>query len=206
MKSVASLLSKDFSKFSTQFELEDYIRNLKQSLKLEYMRNQLLLQEEEYIHDLKEQSIVIQSCDKMWLDDIRPQEGTPFEITATIDPKRFPSLSLIPEYNQIKYFKKIFSKLIVDNELSNVYGCFEKQKNGNIHFHGITYIYNNIEQSNNLERLISSYLTNTHYRPNAKFKNTQCKPIRDLSKWFTYMNKESDSFIQYNLSKDQLNL
>lgn len=205
-KTVARLLSTDTSKFSTQFELDDYIRQLKTSLRTEYIRNQVLTETEEYIKDLKDQSIVIQDCEKLYHTDIEIPQGTPFEITATIDPNRFKTISLIPDYNQIKYFKKIFSKLIIDNELSNLYGAFEKQKNGNIHFHGITYIYNNNEQSFTLEKLITSHLTNKEYRRNARFKNTQCNPVKNVVNWFTYMNKESNNFIEYNLKKKDLDL
>lgn len=201
VKSVVGLLNYQYSKCSNQYEVDDYIRQLRSALQMEHMRNQVLLQEDDYIKELKDQTIVVQNCPNLWLDDITEQVGTPFEITATIDPKRFPQLCVIPDYNQIKYFKKIFSKLIIDNEITNLYGAFEKQKNGNVHFHGITFIYNNNEQSFNLEKLISSYLTNKPYRATAPFKNTQCKPVRDLSKWFIYMNKESDDFIEYNLMK-----
>lgn len=204
--SIPYLLNKDYSKFSTQFEVDDYIRKLRQELQTQYIRNQFLLNEEEYIKELKDQSIVVQNCDKLYHTDIEDQIGTPFEITATIDPQRFPQLCIIPEYNQIKYFKKIFSKLIIDNEITNLYGAFEKQKNGNIHFHGITYIYNNNEQSVTIEKSISSYLTNRPYRLNAKFKNTQCKPVRNITNWFTYINKESEDFIEYNLKKKTLDL
>lgn len=205
-QSIARLLSKDYSKFSTQFELDDYIRQLRTALRTQFIQNQVLLEETDYIKDLKDQSIITSDTDKLFQMDIEEPIGTPFEITATIDPNRFKTISIIPDYCQIKYFKKIFSKLIIDNELPNLYGAFEKQKNGNIHFHGITYIYNNDEQSINLEKLISSYLTDKPYRPNARFKNTQCKPIKDITKWFAYMNKESDQFIEYNLKKKSLDL
>lgn len=203
---IARLLSKDYSKFSTQFELDNYIRQLRKELQTQYIRNQVLLEETDYIKELSDQSILVQETDKLYHTDIISQLGTPYEITATIDPNRFKTISIIPDYIQIKYFKKIFSKLIIDDIIPNLYGAFEKQKNGNIHFHGITYIYNNNEQSINIEKHITSYLTNKQYRPNARFKNTQCKPVKNVVNWFTYMNKESETFIEYNLKEKSLDL
>lgn len=203
---IARLLSKDYSKFSTQFELDNYIRQLRKELQTQYIRNQVLLEETDYIKELSDQSILVQETDKLYHTDIISQLGTPYEITATIDPNRFKTISIIPDYIQIKYFKKIFSKLIIDDIIPNLYGAFEKQKNGNIHFHGITYIYNNNEQSINIEKHITSYLTNKPYKPNARFKNTQCKPVKNIVNWFTYMNKESETFIEYNLKEKSLDL
>jgi hypothetical protein len=205
-KTIARLLSTNYSQYSTQFELDDYIRKLRDSLRTQFIQNQVLLEETDYIKELKDQSILVQDTEKLFEHDVEFQQGTPFEITATIDPNRFKTISIIPDYYQIKYFKKIFSKLIIDNELTNLYGAFEKQKNGNIHFHGITYIYNNNEQSISIEKLIASHLTDKQYRPNARFKNTQCKPVKDVLKWFAYMNKESDNFIEYNIKKKSLDL
>lgn len=209
MKTVPTLLQLNYSKYQTQSEVDDYIRQLRTALRDATLKNNFLTETEQkmYIKELSDVSIYPFDNQIMAPEDMMAQTGTAFEITATIDPKRFPQLIITPIYEQIKYFKRIFSKLIIDNELSNIYGSFETQKNGNIHFHAITYIYNNTDNSNRLEELISSYLTNAKYNRTSKFKNTQCKPIRTtIEQWFTYINKSPLDHIEWNLRKKGLDL
>lgn len=209
MKQVSTLLQLNYSKYQTQSEVDDYIRQLRSALRDATLKNAFLLEEEQkmYIKDLHDIPNYPFDNRIMTPEDMMPQEATAFEITATIDPKRFPQLIITPIHEQIKYFKRIFSKLFIDNELSNIYGSFETQKNGNIHFHGITYIYNNTTTSNRIEEHISSYLTNAKYNTNSKFKNTQVKPLRLATlHWFIYINKSPLDHIEYNLRKKTLDL
>lgn len=206
MKTVVSLLSKDYSKMQS-FELEEYIRTLKHHLRKATIQNAYLLDVEQkmYIKELSDVSILPFNNMVTELEDV-DISGDSYAITATIDPKKFPQLILVPQHEQIKYFKRIFSKLIIDGELSNLYGSFETHQNGVIHFHGITYIYNTYETKCRLEQLISSYLTNTKYNPNSRFKNTLLKSVDDTTKWFIYMNKNPVDNIEWKLRKNTLDL
>ena len=208
MKTVASLLSKDYSKLSG-FELEEYIRTLKRELRKATIRNAYLLDKEQkmYIKELSEIVSLPFNNEQIELDSV-DVSGDAFAITATIDPSKFPQLILVPQHEQIKYFKKIFSKLIIDGEITNLYGSFEAHQNGNIHFHGITYMYATSQTKYRLEELISSYLTNRRYKPDApdKGKNTLCKPVTDFIGWFIYMNKKPLDFIEWKLKKNSLDL
>lgn len=218
MNPVASLLSKDYSKLNG-FELEDYIRLLKKQLRKATLQNAYLLNEEQkmYIKELKDIQSIPFNNEQLELEHV-DVSGDAFAITATIDPSKFPQLILTPQHEQIKYFKKIFSKLIIDNEIPNLYGSFEAHQNGNIHFHGIVYMYFTYEAKYRLEELISSHLTNRKYFRIAKSydcrkqpdpdkgKNTIAKPVTDFEGWFIYMNKKPLDFIEWKLKKNTLDL
>lgn len=108
-------------------------------------------------------------------------------ITATLDPRRFTNISAVSTENQKNYFKKIFSQLYIDNELDNIYGCFELQLNGNVHFHGLTRKYNTNHNINNLKTSINRYLT---FNPSNKF-TTIIKPVTNIAGWLEYINDET---------------
>lgn len=218
MKTVASLLSKDYSKLSG-FELDDYIRLLKRELRKATLQNAYLLEEEQkmYIKELSDITSLPFNNEQLEFSNV-DVSGDAFAITATIDPSKFPQLMLVPQHEQIKYFKKIFSKLIIDGEITNLYGSFEAHQNGNIHFHGIIYMYFTYEAKYRLEELISSYLTNRKYFRIAKSydcrkqpdpdkgKNTIAKLVTDFPGWFIYMNKKPLDFIEWKIKKNSLDL
>lgn len=207
-KHIASLLNTDHSQYDQTFQLESYIRELKRTLRVVHLRNLYLTNEEGriYFKNLQQQTILVSPSDPLFISDIAPKQGTFHEITMTIDPKTYPQLIITPIDEQIRYFKKIISKVIQTDLIDDIYGCFELQKNGNIHFHGLTTIYDNKEQSLILESYMHQFLTNRPYKRESYFKTVQCKPIRDLNNWLTYMRKSPIEFIQHNFVKNTLDL
>lgn len=199
-QSIPKLLNVQYDRLSGP-ELSSYIRELKSTVATLKLQNDYLSNKEQYIKDLSDVTVYPFNCEKLEPLHVE-RNGDAYAITATFDPQRFKQLCITPQYEQIKYFKKIFSKLIYDGEIDNLYCVFESHKNGNIHCHAITYIYNNEANRTRLENCIKCHLTNR----SRNTTNTVIKPVDNVDKWFTYMNKEWYYSIEYNLRKKSLDL
>lgn len=101
-------------------------------------------------------------------------------ITLTFDPEKF-GQNNDPE-DEKKYLLFLISKLVRSDNLSQVYGSFEYQKNGSIHCHFISKFsdYGYIKQQ------FKKGLTN---RPRND-KAVDIKPVKGLKKLWDYINKE----------------
>lgn len=198
--SIPKLLTVSYDQFDG-YQLDDYIRTMREALRTLKLQNDYLSGKEQYIKELSDVSVLPFSSEILDLSQV-DLSGDAYAITATFDPAKFPQLLITPQSEQIKYFKKIFSKLIVDGEITNLYCVFESHKNGIIHCHAITYLYNNNENKRRLEECIKRHLTDRK-RNNT---NTVIKPVDNYDKWFSYLNKEIVDSIEWNLRKKSLDL
>jgi len=174
------------------YQLVDYIRNLRSHVKQ-------LTETIEFMTDIEQMleapQFSILTSTVQWneteITEVYPGPDY-LAITLTLDPNRFTNIKTVSIDNQKKYFKKILSQLYIDNEFNNIYGSFELQRNGNVHVHAITRMYNSPDNRNSLETAFKHYLTN-----NPKNKHAvEVKPCTDISGWLKYINK-SDSVKEY---------
>lgn len=209
---IPKLVNKNYQKFTSQYEVDDYIRSLRRALIDLKLQNDFLLKTEQYIPISCERNYPFDE-DKMTVDQLDEPNRDYIAINVTFDHKKFPQLIITPLEEQKKYIKKVFSNLLYDNHITAVYGCFEKQKNGTIHGHFIAPHYGNFD---NLEEHINTYFTN-RTKQQQRYA-VLIKPVTDKGNWFVYMNKdepappycvrrkERGDFIEWNLRKKTLDL
>ena len=199
---IISLVKKDYQHdLSLQYQVDGYIRELRKIIVQQQNQLDFLLKTESYMPYIETLNIPFDDI-QVELSDISHLTTDFLALTLTLDPSKFPQLMFTPYYDQIKYFKKIFSKLIIDEHISGVYGSFEKHASGNIHCHCIIPIYATQDNINQLTDFIRPYLTN---RTNNKHA-ILIKPVTDASGWFKYINKQTDfkEFMEYNILKKTL--
>lgn len=191
------LLILNYSKLTNQFEVDQYIRDLRNALKKKIMQNDFLLKKESYIPIKCNYEFPFKE-EIMEYSMIKDIDRDFIAITLTFDQKMHPQLIITPQYDQIKYIKKVISNLIYENHITAVYGCFEKHKSGYIHSHLLVPHYGS---HNDLQDKILPYFTNR-----KKQHAVLIKHVDDLKKWIDYINKESDDFIEWNLRKNTLEI
>lgn len=201
MDEFSKLVNKNYQKYTSQYEVDEYIRQLRRSLIDLKLKNDFLLKEELYI-PIKVERNYPYNNDQITIDQIQEPNRNFIAITITYDHKKFPQLFITPISEQIKYIEKVFSVLLYDNDITAVYGSFERQKNGFIHGHFITPYYGNYKH---LENYISTYFTNGH---NGKQHAVLIKPVDDINKWLQYINKKEDfkDYLEYNIKIKTLDL
>jgi hypothetical protein len=206
-KTIIQLVNKNYSKMTSMYEIEDYIRQLRKTVLDLKLKNNFLLKNEQYLPIKCERNYPFDES-IMELEELEEPDRDFIAINITYDQKKFPQLIITPLEEQKKYIKKVFSNLLYEERITAVYGCFEKQKNGVIHGHYIVPYYGDHSE---LEEYINSYFTN------RKFGDKQyavlIKKVTTKIDWFTYMNKDEPSppysvrrkengdFIEYNLRK-----
>ena len=197
---LAKLINKNYQKFTSQYEVDDYIRSLRRELVTLKLQNDFLLKEESYIPIKVERNYPFKN-EELLVKDIEEPNRDFIAITITFDQKKFPQLIITPLHQQIKYIEKVISTIIYEQHITAVYGSFERQKNGYIHAHLIAPYYGD---HNNLEKQLSTYFTN---RTGEQQHAVLIKPVTDLNKWLIYINKKEDfkEFIEYNLKIKSLN-
>lgn len=179
--------------YKETYQLVDYIKRLRSQVKqltetVEFMTDIEQMLEAPHFSKL---TSTVQWQDKQ-ITTVYNDKVDYLAITLTLDPNRFTNIKNVSVENQKKYFKEIFSQLYIDNEFNNLYGSFELQRNGNVHAHCITRMYNSDSNRRNLEIAFKHYLTNNP-------KNTvavDIKPCTDISGWLKYINKP-DSIKEY---------
>lgn len=194
--SIISLLSLDYSKFSQQFEVDDYIRRLRDMVTQLKIKNDFLLEKKTYLPMvIKKDSdmvnftrSVIESCSQV-------EQVAYIAVTITYDPRFFPQLIITPLWEQENYIKRVLAHQINNNRITSIYGCFELQKNGRIHFHGIIPVYGS-EKIAKLEDELSAYFTSGTHQ-----KAIKIKPVDNIQKWLDYINKKEEykTYLEYNM-------
>jgi len=136
----------------------------------------------------------------MYVTDIELPDRDYIAITLTFDQQKHHQLILTPTYEQKKYIEKVISNLLYEQLISAVYGCFEKHKSGFIHSHLLVPHYGDY---NNIYNKLIPYFTNREFK---KQHAVLIKPVKDLTKWVNYINKESSDFIEWNLKKNTIEI
>ena len=179
----------DINQCSNNYQIEEAFRELKnQNKQLVSILRYMLNKEENLEGDYFNKHLISQvKFNQSKILEVPKNQTDYLAITATFDPRRFKNINKVSIENQKNYFKKIISQLYIDNELDNIYGCFELQLNGNVHFHGLTRKYNTNFNINNLKEVFNRYLT---YDIKNRY-TTIIKPVTDLSGWMSYINDET---------------
>lgn len=121
------------------------------------------------------------------------QENDYIFITLTFDPERFGSNNDSEDEKQ--YLLYIITKLVESNNLFDIYGSFEYQRNGSIHCHFIS----KFSDYSYIKKQLTRDLTN---RPRND-KAVDIRPVKGLQKLWNYINKEPNGkewFVTYNSS------
>lgn len=177
----------DVTKCENNYQLEEAVRELKSiNKRLTSLVKYMLNKDENLEGDYFNNNLINRVIWNRNMITVLP-ESDYLCITATFDPRRFTNIKLVNIENQKKYFKKILSQLYIDNEFNNIYGCFELQLNGNVHFHGITRMYNSSHNIDNLKASFNRYLT---FDIKNKY-TTIVKPCTDIAGWLKYINDET---------------
>lgn len=80
-------------------------------------------------------------------------------ITITYDPRKFPQLIITSDEEQKKYIEQVITRAVQSDELTSFYGVFERQKNGNIHYHFIAKLYNSDENKESIKSFLTPFFT-----------------------------------------------
>ena len=196
-QNLIKLLNTNYHKYQAQYEVDDYIRQLREAVKTLKLQNDYLSKKESYIPLTVPRNYIFNN---EFMDETELENPTDnfIAITITFDQKKFPQLIITPLSEQINYIKKVLSIFIYDESFTSIYGSFERQKNGYIHAHLIMPYYGNIL---NLHDKLSPYFTNRS-KSNKQYA-VLIKPVDNLQKWFEYINKTETfkEFIEYNLIK-----
>lgn len=183
---IIRLLNVDYSKFSHQNDVDDYIRKLRKTVTTLKIQNDYLNKTESYLPKvLKKDSdmvnftrSVIESCSQL------PNVAY-IALTITYDPRFFPQLIITPLWEQENYIKRVLANIINKEIIKSIYGSFELQVNGRIHFHGLIPFYGTSEIVK-LEDELSGYFTDVKKNQKAIL----IKPVDDIPKWLNYINKK----------------
>ena len=199
---ITKLLTFNYQKCSSQYEIDNYIRVLRKNLLDLKLQNDFLLKEESYI-PIKVHREYYFDEEEMFETDLKDKDADYKAITITFDQKKFPQLIITPLSEQIKYIEKVISNLLYEQHITAIYGSFERQKNGYIHGHFIVPYYGN---HHNLQTHINTYFTDR--TKGDKQYAVLIKPVDNLSVWFKYMNKKETfkKFLEYNLKINSLNI
>lgn len=189
------------------YDLSRYIRTLRREIIDLKIQNDLLLKTTNYFdlsvfqHSMLPFKNTIIPLGTILEDHIQPNTDY-LAITMTFDPHKFKTIQLIPNNYQEEYYLKILSDLICNGELSEVYGCFEKHKNGVSHCHLITTGYNTTDKIRKLESIIRPYLSNNERNKHA----VVVKPVNEIDNWCLYINKGLDlsNYFHYAFDKTDL--
>jgi len=205
-EAVSNLVKINYQKYSSQYEVDDYIRKLREIVVRLKIQNDFLLKEESYLPlKLDHQKIAFNSGKKCHtdLEEVSIQYKA---ITITFDHKKFPQLIITPINHQQEYIEKVISQCIHDEIFNGVYGCFELQKNGVVHGHFIVPYYAN--ELILYEKLVPYFTDRIGKQYAVLIKN-----VDNVEKWFEYMNKDEPvppysvrpkdkyQFIEYNICK-----
>jgi len=195
---IQKLLKKDLNKIN-QLNLQEYVFKLKNALYFKTLQNDLLLKNESYIN-IECPVYYPFNREQMYVTDIELPDRDYIAITLTFDQQKHHQLILTPTYEQKKYIEKVISNLLYEQLISAVYGCFEKHKSGFIHSHLLVPHYGDY---NNIYNKLIPYFTNREFK---KQHAVLIKPVKDLTKWVNYINKESSDFIEWNLKKNTIEI
>ena len=122
---------------------------------------------------------------------------TYYECTVTIDPQRHKGLM---DGNARKIIFTSLLQCLKKEYMKGVYGCFEKQKNGNIHAHLLINAYKPDQFHMHIKGCVtddSKYAVDTGYKENKRQKNTWVATPQDkIQGWIKYLNKDA-TFKEY---------
>lgn len=186
-------------------ELSEFIQTLRGALCTLKMRNDFLLKRCSYLPEINSHYNInlfdreMIDFNHFWAGQFLDQFDSFYAITITFDPQKFKQILIVPDSDQIVYIEKCIQLMIEGGFLTDLYGCFEYQKNGTIHFHGV---FSSYKYPYELEKTFLEYFTNKIERQYA----IKIKPVDNLQKWISYINKESTFFISYNIKKRTLDL
>lgn len=118
-------------------------------------------------------------------------------VTITFDPKKYPQLIVTPDYQQKEYIEQILTKATANDVIASFYGVYEKQKNGNIHFHFIVQKYSSIENQNEIKDFFTPYFTDRR----SKYA-IDVRPVNNMEGLITDYLKKAVEGVCHNLPDD----
>lgn len=201
---LAKLINKNYQKLTSQYEVDDYIRQLRFAVKELKLQNDFLLETQSYLPIKQPINNYSFNDQQVNYEDIQDPEVDYYAITLTFDSKKFPQLIITPDIEQIKYIKKVISTILYERLFTRVYGSFEKHKSGIIHFHGVIPLYKSLDNKINLDLLLKPYFTDSEHNKHAVLT----KPVDDLQLWIKYINKPETYkiFLEWNFKKNTLEI
>jgi len=119
-------------------------------------------------------------------------------ITITFDPRKFPQIIVATHQQQKQYIEESLALAINQAKITNFYGIYEAQKNGNIHFHFIINKYNCELNKHELKQFFRPLFTNYD-------NNKYCidvRPVTDIKKLFEDYLSKAPLGIVHNLPND----
>jgi len=198
---VLKLLTHDYQNHIHHYETDDYIRKLRKMITNLALRNDFLEQKNNYLPKVlkNDNEILNFSHKEIETVDQLEKNNNYGALTITYDPNYFPQLLITPLWEQENYIKRVLSKFINENRFKSVYGSYELQQNGRIHFHGIIPIYD----YNKLDEEIANYFTSY---TGTKQKAVKIKPVDDVQGWLDYINKKDKykKILEYQLRNDYI--
>jgi len=198
--SLVKLLTKNYNNCTAQHEIDEYIRDLRKACIDLKLKNDFLLEKRSYLPIVCLQTYCFND-NKLNISDFETISSLNcVAITLTFDPKKFPQLIITPQYDQILYIQKVISNYLYGKMFNQIYGSFELQQNGNVHFHGIAPYY---DEPRVLQSCLAAEFTN---RNPLKQNAVLVKPVNDLEGWLTYINKESNDYLEYGIKKKCLEI
>lgn len=185
------LLSEEYQNLQ-QYEIDDYIRKLRKTIISLRLKNEFLEKKETYLPNvLKEfdstQKYLYFTQDEIEKEELLEKNVQYAALTITYDINFFPQLIITPLWEQENYIKRVLMKFIQENHFQSIYGSYELQQNGRIHFHGIIPYY---AATAELQDQIATYFTS---RQGKSQKAVLVKPVNDIQGWLNYINKK-DSY------------
>jgi len=192
------LLSYDYQNFQ-QCEIDDYIRKLRKMVTTLALQNDFLQERNNYLPKVLKNDNEIMNFTHKEIDyTTQLEENINYvALTITYDINYFPQLLITPLWEQENYIKRVLSKYINENRFKSVYGSYELQQNGRIHFHGIIPYYANAEE---LENEMARHFTN---HIGKRQKSVLIKPVNDIQGWLNYINKNDKykKILEYQLRR-----
>jgi len=196
---VLKLLTHDYQNHIHHYETDDYIRKLRKMITNLALRNDFLEQKNNYLPKVlkNDNEILNFSHKEIETVDQLEKNNNYGALTITYDPNYFPQLLITPLWEQENYIKRVLSKYINENRFKSVYGSYELQQNGRIHFHGIIPYYANAEE---LENEMARHFTN---HIGKRQKSVLIKPVNDIQGWLNYINKNDKykKILEYQLRR-----
>lgn len=195
---IIQLLSFDYHQDNTQqYTIDDYIRKLRKTIVSLKLQNDFLEQKNNYLPKVLKNDNEILNFTRHEIEsaDYLQENINYVAITITYDINYFPQLLITPLWEQENYIKRILSKFLKEKNINSVYGSYELQQNGRIHFHGIIPYYGDLLE---LEKEMAIYFTN---HTGKRQKAVLIKQIDDIQGWLNYINKKDSykKFIEYQM-------
>lgn len=191
-----NLLTYEYQNFQ-QCEVDDYIRKLRKMVTNLALRNDFLEQNNSYLPKVLKNDNEILNFTRNEIESVdQLDENIQYAaLTITYDINYFPQLIITPLWEQENYIKRILTKFLKEKNIKSLYGSYELQQNGRIHFHGMIPYYANLEE---LENEMACHFTS---HTGKRQKAVLIKWVDDIQGWLNYINKKDKykKLIEYQM-------